>query len=97
MSKPPLAQSNDFINKLYAGYDERTAEKPIKIALISDLHVDYGYLEGMSNDCNLPICCRQTSGFPQLPENVAGKWGDFNCDIPQRTLESMLDFIQQEI
>ena len=24
---------------------------------------------------------------------MAGKWGDYNCDIPYRTMKSMFDFI----
>jgi hypothetical protein len=44
MTKPVKAQSNDFVNKLYSKYDRKTAKKPIKIALISDLHLDFGYI-----------------------------------------------------
>jgi hypothetical protein len=44
MTKTPEAQSNDFVNKLYAQHDPKTAKKPIKIALMADLHVDFDYL-----------------------------------------------------
>ena len=49
----------------------------LKFALITDLHVDYGYLEGMSNDCGLPACCRADSGPPKIQAESSGKWGDF--------------------
>jgi len=29
----------------------------------------------------------------QKDARKAGKWGDYNCDIPKRTFQNMLDFI----
>ena len=68
MSKTEKALSNDYVNKLYEQYDPQTAKKPIKIALMSDLHLDFDYQEGMSNDCGKPLCCRSDSGKPKSPE-----------------------------
>lgn len=64
---------------------------------MSDLHVDFDYQEGMSNDCGKPLCCRSDSGLPEDPKNAAGKWGDKNCDLNQRTLHNMLSFIKDGI
>jgi len=58
---------------------------------ITDPHIDFHYKEGAANDCNFPICCRDNG--PELLEvenaSKAGKWGDYKCDIPAITLESM--------
>lgn len=97
MSKTQIARSNSFVNDLYAKYDPKTARKPIKIALMSDLHVDFDYQEGMSNDCGKPLCCRSDSGLPEFTELAAGKWGDYNCDLNERTLKNMLSFIKDGV
>lgn len=47
--KPEPTQSNDFVNKLY-GEVQPDAET-MRIALVTDFHVDYDYEEGMSNVC----------------------------------------------
>jgi sphingomyelin phosphodiesterase len=51
----------------------------------------------MNNDCGKPICCRSDSGLPKNKSNAAGKWGDELCDIPERTMVSLLDYINDEI
>lgn len=58
----------------------------IKVALISDLHMDWDYQPGMSTICGRPTCCRSDSGPPKSPETTSGKWGDYMCDPPQRTV-----------
>ena len=63
---------------------------PIKLVLMGDFHVDYDYVPGMASKCDRVICCRSDSGYSQLPENTAGKWGDYDCDLPPDTLDSML-------
>jgi sphingomyelin phosphodiesterase len=68
-----------------------------KVALISDLHMDWDYQEGMSNVCGRPVCCRSDSGHPKSPEMFAGKWGDYQCDPPKRTIQHMLDHISNEV
>ena len=40
----------------------------LKLALITDLHMDWDYTPGMSNVCGRPLCCRTESGFPKSPE-----------------------------
>lgn len=62
---------------------------------ISDPHIDFKYKEGAPSQCNFPICCRDNG-----PEQIelkgsapAGKWGDYNCDIPHMTLKSMFNYI----
>lgn len=71
--------------------------KPIRVALMSDLHIDYDYLPGASNDCGKPLCCRSDSGPATSPENAAGKWGDYKCDLKEETMISLLQQIKNEI
>jgi len=62
---------------------------------LSDPHIDFYYKEGAPAVCDYPICCRD-NGVDQkaMPgSRPAGKWGDYNCDIPHITLKSMFDFI----
>lgn len=81
--KGEVAKKNDFVNSLYETNSKHFYEegrKPIKLALISDLHIDYDYTPGFDNDCGKPLCCRKDSGIAPTPERAAGYWGDFNCD-----------------
>jgi len=61
---------------------------------MSDLHIDYDYQVGASNDCGKPLCCRSDSGPPKSPQNAAGKWGDYKCDLNEGTLKNLLQQIK---
>jgi len=65
--------------------------------MLSDIHIDYDYTEGANNDCGRPLCCRSDSGIAKEDAKRAGKWGDYNCDIPSWTLDNMLSYIKDEI
>ena len=80
--------SNDYINKLYDSL-KTSQDGDIKIATISDLHLDYDYTEGMRADCDKPVCCRSDSGKPSGSMRAAGRWGDYNCDLNPLMLDSM--------
>ena len=67
------------------------------MALFGDFHLDYSYIPGMNTKCGDPICCRQESGLPDDPKDAAGPWGDYLCDVPERTALNMLDFIREQI
>ena len=70
--KPKIAQSNDYINKLYVSQKK----KPLKVALFTDIHLDYDYLVGAKNaKCGRIICCRADSGEAENDEEKAGFWG----------------------
>ena len=94
--KPEAAKSNDYVNKMYKANKHKTGE-PVKIVSISDLHIDYEYMTGASNNCGKILCCRSDSGKPLKQEEAAGKWGDFNCDLNSVALDSMLTHIKNEI
>jgi len=79
-SKPDIARSNDFVNNLYKEHRaefRKAGREPIKVAMVSDLHIDLEYTVGANSDCGKPLCCRSDSGPPLTPDKAAGKWGDF--------------------
>jgi len=45
-AKPPVARNNNFVNGLYEQREEDSDKKLIKVALFSDIHVDFTYTEG---------------------------------------------------
>ena len=54
---------------------------------IADLHVDLNYNEGaLVSGCGEIVCCKGHSMAKNKVEG-AGKWGDYNCDLPFHTLE----------
>lgn len=57
-------------------------EDLLKFALITDLHIEYAYTAGVSNDCGVFSCCRPDSGPPKSAQETSGKWGDRRCDLP---------------
>ena len=68
----------------------------LKVLHLSDTHIDPFYAEGADAVCGEPLCCRQTSGHTSA-QNRAGFWGDYrDCDIPLRTLENSLKFIESK-
>lgn len=67
-----------------------------RILFLTDLHWDHDYLEGTDPDCVDPLCCRRGSGLPPPSKPGAGYWGEYSkCDLPLRTLESMLSGLGQ--
>lgn len=65
--------------------------------MISNLQIDFDYTEGKSNDCGDLHCCRSGSIEPRSQEEKAGPWGDFKCDIPEKTASDMLNFIKEQV
>ena len=93
-------KDNNFINNLYKQEKKNFRTKgrePLKIVLMSDIHLDYDYTPGMSIDCGKPLCCRSDSGFPQNANGGAGNWGNRNCDTSLKLLNNMLKTIREDI
>ena len=67
----------------------------LKFALITDLHVEYSYTPGNSDDCGMFACCRPDSGSAKDSTQAAGKWGDKRCDLSPKVLDSMMGFIKK--
>ncbi|TKR81616.1 hypothetical protein L596_015459 [Steinernema carpocapsae] len=79
----------------------------LRVLHLSDIHVDYGYVEGSEADCTnheiintYAYCCRGYKGDdrPNNPVRVpAGKWGaPFKCDIPYRMFDLAMKHISQK-
>ena len=67
---------------------------PIKVAMITDLHIDPHYVTGASNKCvSNGNCCK--TGTPGSDEDRAGRWGDYNCDLPNDTFLSMIKYVKE--
>lgn len=71
----------------------------LRIVHISDLHMDPLYAEGSVANCNEPLCCRSWSTTQSETVTYSGKWGaaEGSCDLPQVTLESMLQYIADSV
>jgi len=95
-AKPDIIKNNTFVDDLYRKIkaDPNTRETVRSIQL-SDPHPDFFYQEGLPAECNFPICCRDNGPEQLFKEGarLGGHWGDYNCDIPFRTLKAMFDFI----
>jgi len=56
--KPPVARNNDFVNNLYKQKrEEKSDKKLIKIAMFSDIHIDFSYTAGNNANCGEYVCC----------------------------------------
>ena len=47
--------------------------------------------------CNNYLCCRADSGFVTEWERQAKEWGSYLCDLPEKTLKAMFDYIRDEV
>lgn len=61
---------------------------------MSDTHFDPLYQEGARDICEEPMCCRASHGMAKSNESAAGKWGGWKCDIPERTVDNLLQHIK---
>lgn len=64
---------------------------------MSDPHIDFEYQPGSNSKCEDPLCCRASNGMATDPSKAAGKWGDYNCDIPHHVLENMLSYVKNSV
>ena len=63
------------------------------IAHLSDMHVDRLYAVGAAIDCGFPLCCRAEWGEGRSASDSAGLYGEYNCDTPERTAESLMSHL----
>ena len=95
--KPEAFKDNNFVNQLYDDHKKKKeVKKPITVLLFTDIHIDYQYREGTSIDCGLVVCCRDDSVI-KGKSDMARKWGEYKCDIPEVTLLNMFEYINSEI
>lgn len=79
--KPEAMKSNDYLNNLYASIKGQK-RKTLKIAHISDPHIDYLYTVGADQKCSNYLCCQPDDGFPSEVDRQAKPWGSYLCDLP---------------
>ena len=95
-TKPEVLASNDYVNNLYKTiYADPNPRETLTLLHISDIHLDMLYKEGTNQYCDSYICCREEFGYPTDPQDQAGKWGGYYCDLPLITLQNMLQHIAQ--
>ena len=63
------------------------------IAHLSDMHVDHLYAVGAAIDCGFPLCCRSEWGKGHNASDSAGLFGEYNCDTPETTTDSLLAYL----
>ena len=103
-TKPKYLANDDFVDKMYEQMAKEIAEgdtdrEIIKAVHISDVHIDMEYAEGSAAKCGSFLCCRAKFGQPAPGDPAAGEWG-FNggvCDIPQKTFQSLMQFVVEDI
>uniref|UniRef100_A0A090X7U1 Putative sphingomyelin phosphodiesterase ixodes scapularis sphingomyelin phosphodiesterase n=1 Tax=Ixodes ricinus TaxID=34613 RepID=A0A090X7U1_IXORI len=78
------------------GLTDGLGKRHLRVLHVSDTHYDPEYEPGSNGACSEPMCCRKANGKARSAETMAGKWGYLGkCDIPLRTLESMLQHASQ--
>jgi sphingomyelin phosphodiesterase len=83
-------------NKINTRRNENSSrENLLKFALVTDIHVNYDYTAGVSNNCGKPSCCKPDSGPPISIEESSGKWGDKRCDASPQVVDNMMDYISE--
>ncbi|CAG8479313.1 12428_t:CDS:10 [Funneliformis caledonium] len=89
---PPPRQPVDSSTTTTTNESSADDEK-MWVVHLSDWHFDPEYSEGYEAQCGEPVCCRPPNAFGDQATTPAGKWGNYNCDIPKRLIESMLEFM----
>ncbi|CAB3237984.1 unnamed protein product [Arctia plantaginis] len=73
--------------------------KPLKIAFITDAHIDPLYEAFGVAECGEPTCCRKGQSLPQSTVGrpaPAGYWGDYrNCDTPLWAYDDLIDRVAE--
>jgi len=60
----------------------------IKVAQLTDIHIERNYAEGSQQYCGLYVCCKAVQG----PGN-AGYHASYQCNIPERTIRLFLEHV----
>lgn len=94
--KPEIIKNNTFLDDIYRQIGEdKNERKTVRSVQFSDIHIDFEYQEGAPTECNFPICCRDNGPetYPMNGDKIAGAWGDYECDIPHKTMKNMFEFV----
>eukprot|EP00095_Tigriopus_kingsejongensis_P003756 maker-scaffold911_size81771-snap-gene-0.23 protein:Tk03756 transcript:maker-scaffold911_size81771-snap-gene-0.23-mRNA-1 annotation:"hypothetical protein TcasGA2_TC005858" len=88
-----LAQPQPVPNPIYPRQKTRSTQK---ILHLSDPHIQRDYVAGTNADCGQPVCCSTNDGFPEDERFAADALGDYRCDLPPWTFDSIVKAIQVE-
>ncbi len=76
----------------------KSSSRALKVALVTDIHIDFYYAANSRVDCSVSSCCRVDSGAPRSDADRAGVWGTLGrCDVPERTVLSGVQFLAREV
>lgn len=67
----------------------------MRVYHVTDLHLNFDYTPGTSNNCGRIACCNSKSGIPLKEEEKAGKWGDYHCDTNPVLLDKLKEAIDR--
>ncbi|KAK6980766.1 Saposin B-type domain-containing protein [Favolaschia claudopus] len=84
--KPPPAHPKRFQSR---------GRRPIRVAHLSDSHVDRLYTVGAESNCTKSICCRDFDDSPEIPTVPAQPNGNSRCDSPISLADSMLEEVER--
>lgn len=59
---------------------------------LTDIHYDHLYTPGTNAFCGEPQCCRPGNG-----PGDAGYWGNYQCDVPYRYVQGLVNALKKEI
>lgn len=90
--KPSILRNDDFIDNLYQEISDDKAKgierETVTMYHLADLHIDLKYTPGAKRaNCGDIMCCR--GAVAKKESDRAGKWGDYNCDLPIWTLKQI--------
>lgn len=71
--------------------------KTLKVVHMSDPHIDMEYKVGSLWKCEGYLCCRDVNGYPSDKALQAGPWGGYLCDLPEQTLQNMLEHVRDVV
>ncbi|KAF8195288.1 sphingomyelin phosphodiesterase [Mycena galopus ATCC 62051] len=74
---------------------ESRGRPPIRVAHLSDVHIDRFYTVGAEANCTEPICCRDFADSPAVPTEPALPNGNSHCDSPVSLADSLLEEVER--
>ena len=96
--KPAQIKDANFINNMYDEIAKSEQERTVlKAVHLTDVHLDLEYKVGTWADCDGFLCCREANGPPGPGQEAAGEFGGYHCDVPEKTLDTMLEYIVTEV
>ncbi|KAF7374111.1 Saposin B-type domain-containing protein [Mycena sanguinolenta] len=84
--KPAPSNPKKFISR---------GRPPIRVAHLSDVHIDRMYTIGSEANCTKPICCRDFADSPAIPTEPALPNGNSHCDSPISLADSLLEEVER--